>query len=228
MFRFFDNGKIAIFVFVLTCLTGATNGVWVRAAEAASPLPRISVPIADKTPNITRSDIIGSAFLVSYREKVFVLTNAHVVLNAGIAHQFAFRDDKNWIPLQTRWTFGKIDVVAIDVTAIISPNKAGLLRLGIADLVPGKTPLTVLCNPDNYPEPFIGLYSGIADGEIELQFAGQGLAVGCSGAPVLDNTHNVRGIIFGRIPGSAADKIKWGYAISADAIAQFLNEKFFR
>ena len=199
----------------------------VNAGESIASPTSFSVPLADKTSGVTRTQI-GSAFLVEYRESVFLLTNAHVILNAGITHQFAFKYNDEWVSIGARWTFTSVDVVAVDVTALVDKAKAGTFRVDSTDLVLGKSQLTAVCNPDESPQLFTGTYSGVeADRKIELRFIEKGILPYCSGAPVVDGEFRIRAIVTSGSAESVTDRIKWGYAIPADVITRFLDEKFF-
>jgi len=220
MFRLSANTRILILAFVYMFPASAMSDTLARAASTDSPTSRMSVPLADEAHGVARKHS-GSAFLLSYRGKTFVVSNAHVVLNAGVTNQFFIQVEEQWVPLPARWKFtNTADIAAIDISTLVRSERAGVLRTETADLVAGQTALAALCNPLLFKDPIIGIFNQDEGVDLEVRFLGKNLAPFCSGAPLVDNAGRVRGIVFGRIEG-------YGYALPARTIVRFLDEKFF-
>lgn len=173
-----------------------------------------------------------SAFLVSYRERLFLMTAGHVWSRTDPRYSFWYLyADGKWVSLPAkseRKISTSADLAAIDMTKFKKIFPPGAKLNTADDLAKSGSDLLVICNPFHFPVTFIGRFSGKDRGLLSISFTGTGVEAGCSGSPVVDVSREVRGLI---VQGSANLRGditgKEGYAVSADKIAKFLDVMFF-
>ena len=176
----------------------------------------------------------SSAFAASSgKDKAgFMITAGHAFMNFNPNPQVVVFFPKNpanlhLIPIQeiNKYSSGMLDVAAYpfdeNMKSLLTPMSFG--NVSTLELY---QPLAIFCSPLKFLEPVrVGFFSGIIRGVgheyLLIKFSGIGAANYCSGAPVVDREGKIYGMLV-----RADDHT--GYAVPANIIEEFLDEKYFK